>query len=106
MSSCAQLHQAIPAKKAYQHIGQNIVVKGKMVSAGNSSYAQYSWFFIGADSAHKQLEVRIQGKLYTEYPGKIAFRDCLGKMIEIKGTVVGENKNILLLASDTIKLVK
>lgn len=96
----------ISAKDAKRHVGKEVIVRGKLIEFGNSSYGQFAWFYLGPDTAHKQLKVLLQGNFYTNYPGKIPIQNYKGKEILIKGMISGNQKDIYLNASDTINLVK
>ena len=98
----AQDYKIIKAADARKYIGKEIVVKGQLCSFGNSSYAQFAWFYLGSDTAQKQLMVVIQGNTYLR-GSKIWIGSYKGKEVQIKGIVKGD-KEIYLDATDTLIL--
>ncbi len=98
----AQNYQIVKAGNAHRYIGKEVIVKGKLCCFGNSSYAQVAWFYLGPDTANKQLKVVIQGNTYLN-SGKIWIGNYKGKEVQIKGIVKGD-KEIYLDATDTLKL--
>ena len=98
----AQECPIIKAKSAKHFIGKEVIVTGKFIRGGNSSYAQFAWFYLGRDTAHKQIKVLIQGKQYSVRNTR-PITDYDGKEVAIRG-FVKENKEIYLEATDTLKL--
>jgi len=92
----------IKAKNAKKYNGKEVIVYGKFIKGGNSSYAQSAWFYLGSDTGHKDLKVIIQGKLYAAGQSK-PIVDYSMQMVEIKGIVKGE-KEVYLDATDTLKV--
>lgn len=61
----------ISAKDAKRHVGKEVIVRGKLIEFGNSSYGQFAWFYLGPDTAHKQLKV-----LYISACGPVILSCC------------------------------
>jgi hypothetical protein len=98
----AQDSKIIKAADARKYIGKEIIVKGQLCDFGNSSYAQFAWFYLGSDTAHKQLMVLIQGDTYQK-DSKVWIGSYIGKEVQIKGIVKGD-KEVYLDATDTLML--
>jgi hypothetical protein len=99
-----QSYPLIKARNAKKYIGKEVIVYGKFIKGGNSSYAQSAWFYLGSDTGHKDLKVIIQGKLYAAGQGR-SILDYNMQIVEIKGIVKGE-KELYLDATDTLKICK
>ena len=98
----AQNYQVVHAENAYKYKGKEITVEGKLCSYGNSSYGQFAWFYLGPDTAHRQLKVIVQGNIYLN-GNKISISNYIGKIVLIKG-IVKDDKEIYLNATDTLML--
>lgn len=94
----------IKARNAKKYVGKEVIVYGKFIKGGNSSYAQSAWFYLGSDTAHKDLKVIVQGKVYAAGQSKpiLAYNN---QTVAIKGIVKGE-KEVYLDATDTLKICK
>jgi hypothetical protein len=97
----AQHYPIIKAKNAKKFINKEVIVVGRLCGFSNSSYVQTGWLYLGPDTAHKQLEVVIQGENYGKGKGWIG--NYIGKEIQIRG-IVRKNNSIYLEATDTLKL--
>ncbi|HEY4327933.1 MAG TPA: hypothetical protein VGN20_28375 [Mucilaginibacter sp.] len=94
----------IKARSASHYIGKEVIVYGKFITGGNSSYAQFAWFYLGSDTSHKQLKVIIRGNQYASN-AQNSIVTCNAQNVEIKGIIKG-GKEIYLDATDTIRLHK
>jgi hypothetical protein len=105
----ASAQKIINAKKARKYVGQEVIVTGKLISFGNSSYLQAANFVLGADSNHKQLTVILQGIYYQKGENEKFSQECwignyINKVVEIKGIIRRDGKIVWMDATDQLVL--
>jgi hypothetical protein len=49
--------QTITARLVKKLVGQEVIVRGKLCTFANSSYAQTAWYYLGKDTAHRESSV-------------------------------------------------
>ena len=104
----SQHYKVVLPKNAHKYIGREIIVKGTLCSFGNSSYGQFAWYYLGADTSHVQIKIIFQGEIYNRMTnsisdGKKTLKDYIGKIVQIRGIVKG-GKETYIEATDGLTL--